>query len=251
MNKKWIMGCGGCLGLILVLALIIGGLSLWGFNAYQGAAKETVAELFNGKPPADYQPIFSIKLPDSKRSGESVPFSMLINKRTKTMLFAIRMALSQADLAKINSRDPKQLEAFLQEVVNSANNPNANGEVSVNRVLDLKTARGPVHAVEASASTKKGKMPALCAFLPDGGERVKVLAMVSAEGQSTNPDASFQDDFQWMGGQMTALLNEMGPSAVAATAPGVVSPAVKSTPAKPSAAAVKPAPVLPANKPKA
>jgi hypothetical protein len=77
-TKIWLGGCGGCL---LVVILIVLGLIIWGYSAYDSFAKESnksVNSIFSGKSPSDYM-LWAFDL--SQFSKESTPSETLTNVR--------------------------------------------------------------------------------------------------------------------------------------------------------------------------
>lgn len=211
MNKKWLIGCGGCMGLLLILALVLGGLGWWGYNAYMGSSKEALAEIFGDTPPAGYQPLIGLKLPDSDNPGESMPMTLLINPTGKTMVFAMKTRFTPEQMALLQSDDAAQLGTLIQQAMESTKNADASGDLTVHQVVELDTAKGPVRALQASIASKRGRVPLIGAFIPQAtGQHVKILALMSPGSQSANPDASFEEEFGWMTTQLTQVISESG-----------------------------------------
>jgi hypothetical protein len=118
-KKKWIIGCGGCLVVVILVAILIavgtvylGGM---GMNALKEASDGAVKDIFGStyQPSADYT---SIGIPFSKMSAKTDVKNMvlLIHKKTGMTVLAYDRKMGNMEAEAIHSGDPKQIDQYVK-----------------------------------------------------------------------------------------------------------------------------------------
>ncbi len=198
-KKKWIIGCGGCLGVVIIGAIALAVLGGLGFNALKEASGSSVKEIFGAsyKPEtAGYQ---AIGLP--LKQGKLKNMVLLLNAEQGWFVVALDMEAKAADMQVLKSGKPELIRTYLEktsaEVSDSAQGGSSKiQDLRFNPAQLVPVGKGktmPVAAAVAELEGKKGKAygPAVAALVPEAGQHLVVLVATSPAQSSTDPNADF------------------------------------------------------------
>ncbi len=110
-NKKWLIGCGGCLGVILILAIIALGITMWAVNAYNENNTKVSQSLFGGKPPETFTPLFGM----SVKNNTNV--MLMVHKGSGHMLVALDMPMKGPEIQAMQKGDPAAIAKMAQDAM--------------------------------------------------------------------------------------------------------------------------------------
>jgi hypothetical protein len=197
-RKKWLIGCGGCLGVVLIVAIALAVLAGMGVNALKDVSNESVSAIFGKdfKP----EPNTAMGLPLGQKELKNMVF-MFDQKRGLTV-FAIDTEVSPTDARLLKSGDSKQIETFLKhmsEEATSHNNSsssarlrdihfNATGTVTLPNGKHFPVSKATMEAEKRGETTYS---PTVAALIPEANNRLITIIALEPNSASSEPDTDF------------------------------------------------------------
>ncbi len=202
MNKKWLIGCGGCLGVVLIIAVVLGGLAYWGADSFMKGSSGAAEALF-GETPSGYTPMFGM----SDDTGEGVSMVMMMSLDSGNLLIGLESPADDEDLEAFKSGNVDKLEPMINKALSSSGEGVDN--MNVLGVDTLQTNFASVLALRITTTSSSGKTtPALVTFFPLKNNRLRVAMLMNANTRSSRGNAEFKEDFEFMISDMTEIINE-------------------------------------------
>jgi hypothetical protein len=212
MNKWWLIGCGGCLGLILILALIGGGVAWFGMDAVNKASEKSNQAIFGGPAPSGYMGMSFD--PTGKSSGGEKPsgsaneenaqtditqnlpsdselgaVGIFMNVGKKTMLIAMAGAMPTAEIAGIVTADEAALKPLIEQMMQSAQSENKNNQITAVRPSSITLNGQPYPAFEVETENRAGQLlPVVVTVVTHPDEKNQVLMLMSLEKSTGSID---------------------------------------------------------------
>ncbi len=211
MDKKWLIGCGGCLGVVLVLVIAGAGLLWWGGSTFMEGSQKTAETVFGDRLPPDYMTVFGMPIPS--KDGE-IKMVFLMHPQTQQVLFAMDSPLPEEQRDMILSGNSENVETLIQQAMASSNSSNVES-MELMRTTPLRTPAGSVMALEFRMQSDEGYTPLVVGLIPIQGDRMKILMLMDPATVSRNPDADFSSEFDQMASEMESVIAQ---SSVAADA---------------------------------
>src|SRR5687767_14657693 len=98
-KKKWLIGCGGCLGVLLVLAIVISILAGLGFNKLKDVSSQSVQNVFGSSfKPAPYM---AFGLPLAQKNLKNMV--MMIDQGSGVTIFAVDTEVAEREARILKS----------------------------------------------------------------------------------------------------------------------------------------------------
>jgi hypothetical protein len=204
MDKKWLIGCGGCLGLVLIVVIVGVGALWWGGSAFMEGSQKTAKSLFGETLPRNYMTIFG--MPIDSQEG-SVTMVVMINSENQKALFGIDAPLTADQRETMVSGDTQQLERLIQEAMASSNSNNVRS-LQLKDAVPLKSPDGEVRALRFNVETDEGFMPMVVALLPMQADRMKMLLLMDPNRATTDPGVDFSAEFEEMAVHLEEIMAE-------------------------------------------
>ncbi|MBY0450180.1 MAG: hypothetical protein K2X01_06090 [Cyanobacteria bacterium] len=110
-NKMWLIGCGGCLGVILILAIIALGITMWGVNAYNENNTKVSQSLFGGKPPETFTPLFGMTVKNNTN------VMLMVHKGSGHMLVAFETPMKGPEIQALKNGNPAAIAKMAQDAM--------------------------------------------------------------------------------------------------------------------------------------
>lgn len=202
-KKAWIIGCGGCLTLIVVVVIAA---VIWGVSSYNGMTEGAAKSVFGEKLPPGYHIIMGIPIPDKR--GKQVNFVMMMNDKTSKIVLAIDTysAAGANSEMKEMMKDPEALSAYMTEQLKHSNSKRSSKVESITikplklNAKDTIPAMRMVMNQEGEYSPVSGTM----LFYPEDRMVVLILMDPMAKGDSATSD--FTSNFSLMEDEMIKLI---------------------------------------------
>lgn len=199
-RKKWFWGCGGCLVVLLLIAGVVGMLSVTFFNKLQEGSADATRAIFGDNPPAGYLAL-GLQLPKSTGLNNLV---LLMNQNNQQqMLFAFDgpMTPEQAALLKQGHPSEESLKKLLQEGLQGSPSQGSNVSVDKLRIDKLEMASLPANGgkypvVSARIEDDGTYIPAVVGLLPHPNNRLVGLVGLDIVTKGTDPAADFSTSYQ-------------------------------------------------------
>lgn len=205
MNKWWLIGCGGCLGLLLIVALVGGGVAWFGLDAANKASEKSNQAIFGGPAPSGYMGMSFD--PTGKSSGAEDPTTsthedntqtdmtqdipvdsslgavgIFMNMGKKTMLIAMAGSMSTADIAGIVTADEATLKPLIEQMMQSAQSENSNNQITAVRPSSITLNGQPYPAFEVETENRAGQLiPVLITVVTHPDQKNQILMLMSLE----------------------------------------------------------------------
>lgn len=217
-NQKWLIGCGGCLGVVVVIiALIIGAIAVW-----HQSSVDMVSRLM-GKEPTGYMTIFGVE-------DKKIAFAMMVSPKDKDMLMLIKSpedpAFDQIQ-KQPDTKDPQKLaevQSLLERSNAASSRSSSMDKLQLEAIRTLKVAGKPVKALDIKMSGDSGTvLAALAVVIPTADQKEILLIEMDLGNQSSDPQQDFTSVYQSMSQSMTAILSES--TLVSPAAPSTGTPA--------------------------
>ena len=193
-RKKWLIGCGGCLGLLALIGIMITVLVSMGWNTLQKVSGDSVKDIF-GKS-YDTSGYTALGLP----LGEQVRMAMLIAADQSSIIMAMETKAKPADYEKLMSSKPEVIQQYFEGMSEQFLAQSSQGSSSA-KIEELKLEAlhfGKLPAgkqypiIYATAKTQsKGQiayMPAVVVVIPEAQN--KVVSLISTAPKSTTEDSA-------------------------------------------------------------
>jgi hypothetical protein len=201
-KKWWLIGCGGCLGLLLIVAAAVVALCGLGVNALKETSGKAASDIFGPHyQPTDYQ-VIAFPIGQFAPDTHMLNFAMLLPTHGKgTAVFAFDTQISNADVHAIKSRDPKRIATYLQTMSDkmiaashrSSSSSRING-VQFGKTMLVTLENGKQFAINGAVAEleRRGKViyaPSVAALVPEAQNRLVTLFAV---GNQENQPADMQ-----------------------------------------------------------
>ncbi|MBY0402391.1 MAG: hypothetical protein K2X66_00690 [Cyanobacteria bacterium] len=163
-KKAWLIGCGGCLTVIIIAAIILG---IWGYSSFTESSNKSAKAVFGEKLPEGYIPF---GIPMGKSDTDNQHFVMLVNGTSGKFMMALEMP----------SEDPATMATLLQ-------NPEAlSATIESQLAQSGSSSSGKIHKIETSQITlpSKEKYPSFNIVL---NQREKYVPLVGTLLTYTTP----------------------------------------------------------------
>jgi hypothetical protein len=200
-QKKWLIGCGGCLAVLLVIAVAVSVLANLGMNALKNVSNQSVGNIF-GKTfnPAPYT---AMGLPLGQKNLKNMV--LLLNRPRGVMIFAVDTTLSATDAKLLESGDPKQVEAFLRrmsaEVTHRGNSSGSSHlrdiRFNVTQTVALTNGKRLPISKATMEAEKRGAIvysPTTAAVIPEENHQLVALIAMNPNSNSPEPDTDFSHE---------------------------------------------------------
>jgi hypothetical protein len=199
-QKKWLIGCGGCLGVLLLIAVVLAVLAGMGVDALKNVSNQSVTEIFGKefKP----EPYKAMGLPLGQKNLKNMV--LLIEPKSGRTLFAVDTALSPSDAQQLESTDPKHIEAFLKHM--SEEITSHSSRTSSSRLRNIRfdatttiTLPNGKHlpltkaTVEAERHGAVAYSPAVATLIPEANHRLITLISLDPNSGSSQANTDFSD----------------------------------------------------------
>jgi hypothetical protein len=177
MNKWWLIGCGGCLGLLLIIALIGGGVAWFGMDALNKASEKSNQAIFGGSAPAGYTGLSldtSAKAEETGSdntanqdtaetsqpgpSGAPSAVGLYMNMVEKTMLIAMSGTMGNAEIASLITADEAALKPLIEQMMQSSKSDNARNQITAVRSTSITLNGQPYPAFEVETENSSGQL---------------------------------------------------------------------------------------------
>lgn len=215
-RKKWLIGCGGCLGLIVILAIIITIIVAMGWDALNKASGQSVKEIFG--PSYNSSGYTAMGLPLGQPKTKNM--AMLIGPDGSSIIFAIDTISSPEQEKVLLSQNPAMAQQFFSRMGSEfIANPSARSGASKLRSIQFDTPHyislGPhksypvVYAiVEAKRSGKTSFMPCVAVMVPEANHRLITLISMAPKAAAAEVKASFRDDQAELEAELGRLIKD-------------------------------------------
>jgi hypothetical protein len=208
-NKKaWLIGCGGCLSVIIIIAIVAGIFIYSSVSELKNASDKTAQGVFGEKLPEGY---FTIGIPvESKKQENNLKMVMMMNTQRQTMVFAVdTFNKNPEQLNAINTANPEELKVLMEgflEQSNSSNKPNGIRQIDP---IQLGLTGGKTYpAFDIVLEDKKGNFsPIVATFLMYPSNRMVVLMGMDPNAASESPDTDFSGNFETLQGELQSLID--------------------------------------------
>lgn len=111
-RKKWFIGCGGCLGLIIVITVVLVMALSMGWNALQKASGDSVKNIFG--PTYDSSGYMAVGLPFNQPDIKNL--ALLIATDQSSLVFAFDTVGDPAQLEVLQNGTQEQLQAYFKKL---------------------------------------------------------------------------------------------------------------------------------------
>jgi hypothetical protein len=213
-KKWWIIGCGGCLLVTLLMAIAIVLLAGAGVNSLKGASEGAVQDVFGAhfKPPAGY---VSIGLPIGKLGTRSEVRNivLLVNGKEDLSVIAIDKTAGRFETDALGSHNPAKVDDYMKRSVDTLIAESGRSSSS-SKLNDMQFSGGTQFVPLANGKkipcrtgvaemSHRGRIvygPAVVALVPEASNRVVSLLMLggnhAADGDAQNDFSSGQKDIE-------------------------------------------------------
>lgn len=215
-RKKWLIGCGGCLGVLVILTVIIIVALSMGWDALTKASGGSVKAVFGEK--YDTSGYTAMGLPLNQAQVKNM--ALLISDDRSSMIFAIDTLGNPTEVKVLQSGNPAQLQAYFK-ALGAQFLKSAAAQNNSSRLRDIQFAdphyvtlaankRYPVvyATIEAESKGKVVYMPCVVALVPEAGERVVALIAMATNAASETLLPSFKDDQAQLGAELERLIQD-------------------------------------------
>jgi hypothetical protein len=227
-KKWWLIGCGGCLGVVVLIVIAVVILGAVGFNAFKENNKKLTGDLFGSeKALSDYTVLaFPFPMP-SADSFEMQNIAVLTpRQKNRFPIFAWKGQVAEVDISDVRSHQTARIkayaqrmsEAFLKLVKSGRTSSRANRVEGIQfqstNLVPLKNGKRVSFArLNITIVTRKGERvqaPASLALLPQtGSSMIILLAYAQGVDPATQPAtfALLKNQYAPMEQQLSALID--------------------------------------------
>lgn len=206
-KQKWLIGCGGCLVILVGFFVVLGVLGKIGIDKLGETNKETAQAIFGSELPDGYVTFFG--LPIDAKDGKSHMLMTMTPKQNMLVVFDgpdKGTHLTKIDLS--NEAELKQVaEVFLAKAAEKSNKIQAKDtrvdDVSIATMSNGK--RFPIIALTVK-NNQGTYQPFSVALIPTPGNRITALMEVSTVAQSSEGNTDFSSTQQTMIFELTDLV---------------------------------------------
>lgn len=197
-KTKWMVGCGGCLGVVVIFATLLTISAGIGINSVMQVSTQSVAAIFG--PSYKAEGYWPIGLPTGQKNVKNL--AMLISKEQGLMVFAAQTELPEDQADLIRTGKLQQLQAFLKEMTETAAQSHQSGSskfksIRFDKMYNKNLAPNKLYTVcnaTIELEDKSGNiiyMPTSAALLPEANDGMVVLAVFNPRNNSTDAEVKF------------------------------------------------------------
>jgi hypothetical protein len=216
-KKKWVVGCSGCLGMVLLLAIGLAVLAGMGVNSVMNVSNQGVATIFG----PSYKPnnYMAMGLPINNRSVKAM--ALLIGQDKGSLLFAFQTSLPEKQIRILQSGKVQLMQPLLNrmadEAVASAQSSGSSAEkinaLQLTRIYNLNLSPDKVYIVcNATIEVEKKGVtyyaPMAITLLPEPAGQLAILAMMNTKDSSSSEDTNFAPVHEEMQKQLLQLITD-------------------------------------------
>jgi hypothetical protein len=201
-RKKWLIGCGGCLGLIIVITVVLVIALSMGWNALQKASGDSVKNIFGPTYQASGYVAMGLPLNQPKMKN----LAMLIPTDQSSVVFAFDTEASAAEMNVLRQGTQEQLQAYFKKL-NEQFLKNDAAKANSSRLQDLQFSNAHyvsisgnkrylvVHTFVQTASDKNQVtfMPGSVALLLQAENRMVALIAMAPKAAAEEILPGFKD----------------------------------------------------------
>lgn len=190
--KKWLIGCGGCLAVLVIAAILIAVAGGMAWNGLMSASSGAVREVFG----PSYKPegYTSIGLPSPGRDVKHIV--LMMDMRSGNVVVGVDTHASPADTRLLKSGDPEAVASYIRRI---GAQTGGNGKVNMHevRVESVRAVKLSNHkqvlmgAVQVASERKGTYSPGAVTLLPEKDNGLVILFALDPRNTSTHPDADF------------------------------------------------------------
>jgi hypothetical protein len=213
-QKKWLIGCGGCLGVVVLVAAVVAALAGLGFNALKDVSNQSVQSMFGKSFNPD--PYMAMGLPLEQKNLRNMV--MLLNQQRGITIIGMDTELSETEADVLKSGDPKDIEAYLKRMGAQATASSGGGSSQMRDVrfeglttVQLKNGKSfPLSraTVEAERRGTVSYSPAVAALLPQPDNRLVVLIALDPINAASKPDADLSHPQAALQTEVVRIVND-------------------------------------------
>lgn len=211
-KKKWMIGCGGCLGIVVILGVLGGILAYNGVNGLMQASGKSVKGMFGESydPAAHGYQAIGVPLPTNKSGIQAMV--TLINAEKKQMVMAMDMTATPQELATIKSGDPQKIEGFIKnsQATGASSSQMQGNEINIENTHLSKLGNGkqvPVAYAKFYSRSKGVYTPGTITLVPENGRIVLLLSM-DMRNTASDANADFKSAQEGMEADAIGLVND-------------------------------------------
>jgi len=207
-KQKWMIGCGGCLGVILLLAVGLAALIGLGVNSASQTSNQAVAAIFGPSyKPENY---VAFGWPFNTQGIQNAV--LLIGKTKSAMIIGVQTSLPQEEMALLHSGKLQLIQPILKRMTDEAVEKQHQRHTSsstlrsfrLDQIQNLSLTGNKTYTIcNATAEIERRGIvsyaPTSIALLPEANNALVVLATFDPNNTSTNPQTDFsslQKDMQ-------------------------------------------------------
>ncbi len=200
-TKLLIIGCGGCLGILIVLAVVVGIAISTGWNSLQKGSSESVKKLFGESYNSEGYLAFGMPL-NKPVNGSMV---MMMSTDQSAMIFALDTDGLGHELSLLQQSDDKALQEFFNGLGKDFLKNSQASQSSTGKFQGLEfqkphfvtlSAQKRYPVVYAVMETKKNEqityIPVTAGLIPVSNQRAVLLLALSPTQSSTVADTNFE-----------------------------------------------------------
>ncbi|WP_303674922.1 hypothetical protein [Vampirovibrio chlorellavorus] len=200
-GKKWLIGCGGCLTVLIILAVVAGVAISTTWNNLQKGSSESVKKLFGESYNSAGYLAFGLPL-NKPVNGSMV---MMMSTDQSTMIFALDTEGLGQELSLLQKTDDKALQAFFNGLGKDFLKNSQASQSSTGKFEGLEfqkphfvtlSAQKRYPVVYAVMETKKNEqttyIPVTAALIPVSNQRAVLLLALSPSQSSTVAGTPFE-----------------------------------------------------------
>lgn len=216
-QKKWLIGCGGCLGVLVILAIVLTALAWFVGNAVKDVSNKSVQQIFG--PNYKAEGYTAIGLPLGQANVKNMV--LLINPQQGKTLVALDMAVSPSDMQVIKSGQQAQVKKYL-ETTSTQISQSSSARSGSTKVEDIR-----IDAIESVALQPGGKQlplanatvkaeqrkqisysPAVAALIPEANNRMVVLIATDPQTSTTDNQADFSSQQKTLRDEVLQIIKD-------------------------------------------
>lgn len=214
-NKKWLIGCGGCLLVIILLVAGLFALGGLGLNFMKETSEKTTQDML-GKdyvPPAQYT---VIGMPWGQKELKSV--ILLVDAQRGTTLMLIDTQIPPDANKLLKEGRPEEISAFIEEISSKATSGpgKQNATVKVNelhlesiRTVKLKNGKTlPLCTAKTFDKNRGTYSPMVIALLPKARQRMIIAMGLDPRDTSIDPKARFKVAYETLEAELLQVIND-------------------------------------------
>lgn len=205
-KKWWLIGCGGCLGVVVLLVIAVVILGAVGFNTFKENNKKLTGDLFGSEQALSGYTVLAFPFPMPTGDSFEMQNIAVLTPRQKGRfpLFAWKGQVAEVDISDVRSHQPARVKAYAQRMSDAFLKLVKSGRTNTraNRVEDIQFQstsslplkngkRVSIARLTITVVTRQGERvqaPASLALLPQtGSSMIIVLAYAKGADPATQP----------------------------------------------------------------